>query len=487
MGAGMSTELGERSLAVENRAELDDIQRRLIEQDETLTNVDLANRFIGDAALSAAVSAVSNNPHVTRLDLSFNGLTNASLPHLLAAVGTCPNLRILDLAGNRIGADGCALVAERLLANNSHPALEELYLFHCGLTDAAVVSIANALLSNTNLAVLNLDQNDLTNASWVMLHTAIARGTTADASRGEAGSNANKGLISLKVGLRPSVVPSDALVEEVAAALAENTVAFNAKRSAAEAAKAAAAAERAAEAEAAAEAERLAEEEAAQLDAAAAEAEEQRRAEEEELLAYEAEAAAQQQRAGRKTRAEVSAERERLVAKAMDAAYEWRQKLTQNGTMVKEWRDGFTTLTTQPGDEVGAKPTATMGAPRRLQACWCDPHDVSVPYAKTLHYHCKHEDLNRPLKEGKAPKYDGCYASGHVCASVGFYTEAKPDKSAAHFFASPPRAARDEGNDVYEDGNMTNVSLYTRSQTAASNATAPPAAAAIGDNPHNQY
>lgn len=26
-----------------------------------------------------------------------------------------------------------------------------------------------------------------------------------------------------------------------------------------------------------------------------------------------------------------------------------------------------------------------------LKPCWCDPHDASVKYGGTLHYHCKYE------------------------------------------------------------------------------------------------
>lgn len=459
----MSTELGNKSLCEENKKELAVIKGRIASNDPSITNVDLANRFIGDQGIITNINCLKSNSSVIRLDLSFNSLTEASVPAIIDAITASPQLRILDLAGNRIGEKGCQLLGEYLSAN---PLLEELYVFHNDLYDKAIVPFANALLRNDNLAVLNIDQNNLTNASWMMLHKAIA-----------GVSGGNKGLIRLKVGTRADIVPSDALVEDIQSQLNANKVQYDEKKALERQKDIDAAARKEQEELARDQARRQAAEDAQRAQNHEEELERQRILEEEEMRAYEAQISQQKQRSLKKTKEEVQAQNEMWVARAMDQAYDWRKKLTQDGTMVKEWKDGFTTLTTQPGDEVGSKPTATIGPPRRLQACWCDPHDVSVPYAKTLHYHCKHEDLNRPLQDGQVPKYEGCYASGHVCASVGFYTEPKPDLSAAHFFSSPQRAAREDGNDVYEDGNMTNASLYTRSQTAASNSSSPPAAA----------
>ena len=178
--------------------------------------------------------------------------------------------------------------------------------------------------------------------------------------------------------------------------------------------------------------------------------EEQKRREEEEVRLLESAMAAKMKKKNEK--AQLTAEsRQKALEDAIHGAYEWRNKMTANGTLQKEWRSGFTIVKTQPG-QVGGQPTVSTEAPRRLAACWCEPTDATALYAKTLHYHCKWEkDQNETASKPKVGdsdggRYTGCRATGHCCATVGHWCKPRPDLSPAHFFASPHPVEKEKAN-----------------------------------------
>jgi hypothetical protein len=336
------------------------------------------------------------------------------------------------LSGNLgLGDTACKYLGEFLGTN---PPLEELSLFHCNVTDEGVEELVNGLIYNTNLAVLRLDMNQLTDASLEMIMQVV---TSCDnKTLGHVTLSGNPGPfdeVSLLALRRVTQEGRDRLVAKHEAI-----------------AEAAAAEERYQREE---EQRRLQEEE--EREAARAEAD--RDAEEMAAAAQEEEAKLHEQdlenaraAAGLSHKGARSAEsirqREQIQReKAIETAYQWRDKLTQNGSLIREWRDGFTVMQTQAGDAPGTVPSVVAEPPRRLKACWCDPHDVSAPYAKTLHYHCKFESQSRSLSDDAdmvtSSKYSGCNATGHCCASVGFFAKPLPDTSAAHFFASAHPAA----------------------------------------------
>eukprot|EP00658_Telonema_sp_P-2_P039970 TRINITY_DN28593_c0_g1_i1.p1 TRINITY_DN28593_c0_g1~~TRINITY_DN28593_c0_g1_i1.p1 ORF type:complete len:369 (-),score=101.04 TRINITY_DN28593_c0_g1_i1:222-1328(-) len=348
-----------------------------------------------------------------------------------------PQLTHLILSGNGIGGGGddagCKLIGEYLSTN---PRLETLSLFHNGLTDPCVVPLVNALRRNTHLAFLNLDMNELSNGSWMMFHKAILGGKAKNTS-----------LVSLQVGCTSGIVPSERIVEELEQQLADNRVSYSQRKLKDEAARRRAILQAHQEKNAQQQQAERDEEASNQLRERALEME--RAVLEEEEAARLADEALETQRGKMKTKDQRKQEKEEWALKAVEEAYAWRNRLTGNGTLVKEWRDGFTTLKASPNDTLGSKPSVTMDGDRRLKACWCDPRDVSAPYAKTLHYHCRHEQAHMAKvalsHDGKVPKYCGCRASGHACASIGFFCDPLPDRSAAFFFASQARSGGGDG------------------------------------------
>ena len=420
MGTSQSNALGKKSLTEDLSFQLSEVLEQIRANESSLVDVDVPNSHIGDEGVEVGAMALTHNSYLQSINLSFNAITGRGIPFLVKGLAANNTITTLNLAGNKIGEDGCLMLGFYLSQN---PAIEVLSLFHCGLNDRCAHSLVNGLVGNTKLAVLRLDMNDLTNLSVTMFAHLFAEGH-------------NDSLAVLT--LEGNKGPFDAEQRKILAThLLRAAVNYEERKAAAKYEKEQRARELRMEEEARhqqsqQEVMRRQEEEAAMAERAL-----QQEAEELAMRERELEEAMKRQheaKSGAQARQEALAKRQQEIDRAMASAVHWREKL--NGSGVKEWRDGFTVMSTRPGDPPGSVPSLVPEAPRRLKACWCDPHDVAAPFAKTLHYHCKHEAAKQSVEEGDAPKYQGCRASGHICASVGFYAKPLPDLSAAHFFAS---------------------------------------------------
>eukprot|EP00672_Neobodo_designis_P014994 CAMPEP_0174864746 /NCGR_PEP_ID=MMETSP1114-20130205/59082_1 /TAXON_ID=312471 /ORGANISM="Neobodo designis, Strain CCAP 1951/1" /LENGTH=442 /DNA_ID=CAMNT_0016099855 /DNA_START=46 /DNA_END=1370 /DNA_ORIENTATION=+ len=441
MGATNSTELGEDSLAQELRERGEVLMHRLQADDAALTELAVPNHGVGDSHLEQAAAALSGTTHLVSLDLAYNCIGPRGVAHLCTALqkSTCGTsvLQELRLSGNAIGVEGCRAVCEWLDACRETCALRSLYLYQCDLDDECALLLANALQKNRSITSLNLDMNRFTKKTPKMLAQMLK--TNRSLARLSFDSPLNVGSFPV------------AVVDEITEALATNAEGV-ARREFIEDVKRRKAQRRAEREElekrkrdaALAEERRRVEEELAAL-------EELKRQEDEQVRALEAKMADAVAKRQEKA-AKAQSQRQEALERAVHGAYEWRNKMTCGGTLQKEWRSGFTIMKAPPG-EVGATPTESFEGPRRLKACWCEPQDATAPYAKQLHYHCKWEEARGDGGDEPATRsrkgdtvgnsYMGCKATGHICASVGFYAKPRPDLSAPHFFASAhPGAAK---------------------------------------------
>lgn len=419
MGSDISSELnGPKTFSYENHQFLSSLQEQLKSRQFKDATIDLSNRYLSDSHVAASVPELPRGAErCSLLDLSFNNFSHITVKALAMAAPACKALRRLSLAGNTaIGDDGGQMIGELIAANSN---IEELSLFHCGLTDRHLHIIVNALLENDHIAVLRLDFNFLTNASLKMLLRCVTQNDVL----GDITLHGNDDL-------------SVELVKELVDRTREARERFCSRKEQELVAKRGEAHHRSLQSIIAAQ--QSEKDDKTELNAtndaeerAAAAAVEETALREKQLDQF---ASLTEKKNTQKLSREERQKEE--VERAMENAYRWRDKITLNGGLQKEWRDGFTVMKTRIGDPLGALPTVVPDPPRRLRACWCDPHDVSAPYAKTLHYHCKYEAQSKVVEEGETNKYTGCRATGHVCASVGFYAKPLPDLSAAHFFAS---------------------------------------------------
>ena len=462
MGQGYSTALGEDSLGEGIRDELNEMLQYLRSNDPSLIAVLVPNQGIGDEGFVHGARSLASNENVTAIDVSYNGMESQGCLTLVQqlAVSPCGNraLTSLRLSGNNIAGPAIEALCRWLcgrLSNAEHddsqpdaagdpssqppPPLQELYLYNCGLTDHDVLHLANMLQSNTSLQRLNIDGNPLlTNRSVLMLAKAMEN---------------NRSLYELAYPKAPlGVQYSQPHVDAIRTAIDQNTLIAE-KRRATEQMREAKAIQRELQHEARRrEADERKAAERAKVEEEIRQLEQLKQQEEAEIQRLEGEMELKLRSKAIQSEERSRARESELDRRAAEAA-KWRLKLTGNGTLVKEWRNGFTILRMAPGQIAGV-PTQTCEAPRRLKPCWCDPQDATAPFAKTLHYHCKHERVEARLDDAtatsgavgsggaatvtSAPRHEGCRGSCHRCATVGFGgTKPLPDTSAAHFFASP--------------------------------------------------
>ena len=182
---------------------LQDQCRRLTSTDEKVLNLNLNIRRVDNGAKMAAlvealqlnsdieslnlVTSLQSNEHAFRLFaagilrnhcslksvfLSYNRLQN--MVDVGTALMTNSNLLVLDLDYNRIGPDGAAALASGLSVNQS---LEKLSLSWNRIGDDGTIALAEALRSNQSLHALSLRRNDITNVGADALQKASKHST----------------------------------------------------------------------------------------------------------------------------------------------------------------------------------------------------------------------------------------------------------------------------------------------------------------------
>lgn len=485
MGQGLNCELGEASNAEFTRRQLCSIQSQLIAEADgaytsnPLTAIDIPNSSLTDDGARVAGSLLQHANSVTSLDVSYNGMTpngvealflgNGDGQGLCGSLGAPKKLRVLRLSGNDVGLQGTKALCQFLridpvegreepenegerLQNESSAEyetaqeaaaahvvhLEELYLYNCNLDDHCFLELANSLLVNPTLNTLHLDMNPkITGKSVIILRQLLE--TNKGLCRVSLGNVVEQpeDLVRLPPGIKKEVR------ETVEMGLKQNSETLERRKRVA-AVKEVKAQRRKEREER--EANERAQRDRAELERKEAEMaalEELRFQEEAEVRRLQAVMAEKLQARGERAE-KLSAEKQASVERALENAEKWKERMTGHGTLQKEWRSGFTTLKTDPGDITG-EPKVVGEAPRLLRACWCDPQDATAPYARTLHYHCKFEmskqkkgpDMRDDTGDGPV-RYEGCKGLGHQCATENFRgTKPLPDRSAAHFFSSP--------------------------------------------------
>jgi hypothetical protein len=237
----------------------------LLRRNRTLRTLDLVNTGIGKAGLAAILDALAENPSVERLYLGGNGIEDAA--PIAALLRARPTLRELYLSANRLGDEGCAVLAAALpasglgvlsLASNGigqhgldrlvaglGPGLHALLLGHSPsarfvgaapnhVGDPGAVRLADHLRGDTALRKLDLRGNGITTRGAKALAAALDENRTLTsldlglgiarrAKRVIAGALArNRGRVG------PSSIPPDvAAIRSVTRTHSEPTSAHN--------------------------------------------------------------------------------------------------------------------------------------------------------------------------------------------------------------------------------------------------------------------
>ena len=174
-----------------------------------LEKLKLGGNNINDAAAQSLSNALASNTTIKTLDLGFTrGITPTGWRVLFGAIHS-PTCVLEDLyLGNDLNDEVMSSLTDALASNrslkslnlydnfgvtgvawqrffsatlaNPSSGLEKLDLDYCGINDAAIEALTNALVNNSKLKVINLSQNNqITNAGWEMLSTVLDSPHTA--------------------------------------------------------------------------------------------------------------------------------------------------------------------------------------------------------------------------------------------------------------------------------------------------------------------
>ena len=141
-----------------------------IQNNHSLTNLDLDRNQVGAAGASALATALQNNHSLTNLYLSHNQVGAAGASALANAIQNNHSLTSLGLGANKVGAAGASALANALQNNHS---LTKLDLSANQVGDAGASALANALQNNHSLTNLDLGWNQVGAAGASALATAL--------------------------------------------------------------------------------------------------------------------------------------------------------------------------------------------------------------------------------------------------------------------------------------------------------------------------
>jgi len=143
---------------------------RIIENDSTLTSLDLGYKQIEDEEVQVLANALENNTNLTILDLGNNEIGSEGAQAIANTLHNNKTLISIDLSNNQIGDEGVQALASALENNTT---LTILNLWDNLIGPAGAQALANALHNNTTLIILHLGINQIGDEGVQALASAI--------------------------------------------------------------------------------------------------------------------------------------------------------------------------------------------------------------------------------------------------------------------------------------------------------------------------
>ena len=140
-----------------------------LSQITTLTELNLKNNLLSEVVVDELSSAIKNNKLIETLNLSGNNLKTNGIIRIAQPLSVISNLKVLNIQNNQITEGAADAIAIAILSNRK---LEELYLGSNNLA-AGVIKIATALQYLTTLKVLDINNNNAPEEAAKELAVAI--------------------------------------------------------------------------------------------------------------------------------------------------------------------------------------------------------------------------------------------------------------------------------------------------------------------------
>ena len=141
-----------------------------LQTNHSLIFLNLNSNQVNDTGVSALANALQNNHSLTHLSLDSNQVGAAGASALATAIQNNHSLTSLNLLNNQVGAAGASALANALQNNHS---LSYLCLYGNQVGDAGASAFATALQNNHSLTSLSLSSNQVGAAGASALATAL--------------------------------------------------------------------------------------------------------------------------------------------------------------------------------------------------------------------------------------------------------------------------------------------------------------------------
>ncbi len=145
---------------------------KALENNTSLTSLILWKNNIGPEGAKALAKALENNTRLTSLYLWKNNIGPEGTKAIAKALENNTRLTSIDLIGNDIGPEGAKAIAKSLEKNTS---LTSLNLMRNNIGPEGAKAIAKALENNTSLTSLNLESNDIDDDSKGRIYKLLER------------------------------------------------------------------------------------------------------------------------------------------------------------------------------------------------------------------------------------------------------------------------------------------------------------------------
>ncbi|MBU6339444.1 MAG: hypothetical protein KGQ36_05705 [Rickettsiales bacterium] len=138
---------------------IEDIIKRVKDNDKTLTEINLHNTKITTQNLTSLTTALAKNQFVQIFDFSNNFIGLSGVALITSALEKNKSLHTLYLRSNKVGDEGAKLFAN--LLKNKNDTLKNLYLGNNQITHIGAEALAETLSFNSTLEVLSFRNNSI--------------------------------------------------------------------------------------------------------------------------------------------------------------------------------------------------------------------------------------------------------------------------------------------------------------------------------------
>ena len=150
----------------------------MLKCNSSLKSLLFRNTHMSDAGMLYIANGLTANKAITALRLYNCGITSTGAQYIGDALASNNSLHLLNIAHNQIGGDGAEHIAKGLQHNNS---LITCVLDGCELNDRGICSLADAVVVNTTIESLWLEDNlDITEKGILKLTEALEKSRSVE-------------------------------------------------------------------------------------------------------------------------------------------------------------------------------------------------------------------------------------------------------------------------------------------------------------------